>query len=292
MKTEMFTITNDWRDKVKAAFDPMDTVIFSNDRGADILQEETNTLLKLLWARLDLHIEDKVPQSKRKHWIWKFVRKNLSRVAAAMILFDHAVHDLERFATDPTKCLLRNVSSQGRSFVPLVVGTSDSFTQAANKMEGCYLYFDREEAEWIRSGKVCGRTFAERHKEHKKGSELKCEISRESRFYTRYPSKVATAGLVRLRRGFFDDLTMYCGLAFERGSPSLHHLLDDENGIFCWEKDCLSSLLKMKIPGAVTLNDIKLHMVSYLCELGYDLMISPRANISKSPGFESPLGVF
>ena len=208
---EMFNITNGWRDKVKAAFDHMDTIILPNDvndQGSDGLQEETNILLKLLWARLDQHIIDRVPQSKRKHWIWQFIRKNLSRVAAVMILFDHVVHDLERFATNPKKCLLRNVSSQGRSFVPLVVGTSDSFTSAAKKTEGCYLYFDQEEAVWIRSGKVCGRTFAERHKEHKKSSELKCEMSRQSRFYTHYPSKTATAAPVRSRRGFYDDLTV------------------------------------------------------------------------------------
>ncbi len=54
----------------------------------------------------------------------------------------------------------------------------------------------------------------------------------------------------------------------------------------------MSSLLKVKIPGTVTLNHKKLHMVAYLCELGYDLMIAPDANISKSPGFETPLGVF
>jgi hypothetical protein len=70
-------------------------------------------LLNLLWARLDQHIIDRVPQSKHKHWIWQFVRKNLSTVAAVMILFDHVVHDLERFATNPRKCLSRNVSSQG-----------------------------------------------------------------------------------------------------------------------------------------------------------------------------------
>jgi hypothetical protein len=251
----MFNITNGWRDKVKAAFDSMDNLILrnndGNDQGADLLQEQANILLKLLWARLDQHIIDRVPQSKHKHWIWQFVRKNLSRVAAAMILFDHVVHDLERFATNPKKCLLRNVSSQGLSFIPLVVATSAS-TEAARKTEGSYLYFDREEAVWIRSGKVCGRKFAERHKEHKKSSELKCETSRQSRFYTHYPSKTATAATVRSRRGFFDDLSMYCGLAFDRVSPSLHFLQDDENGIFRWDKDCLSSLLKVKIPGTVS----------------------------------------
>jgi hypothetical protein len=157
---EMFIITNDWHTNVKAAFDHMNQVTLrggSNDEGAaDTLQEQTNLLFKLLWARLAQHM-DRVPEAKRQHWVWQFVRKNLSRVAAVMILFDHVVHDLERLATNPKKCLLRNVSSQGLSFIPLVVATSAS-TEAARKTEGSYLYFDREEAVWIRSGKVCGRT--------------------------------------------------------------------------------------------------------------------------------------
>jgi hypothetical protein len=77
---------------------------------------------------------------------------------------------------------------------------SDTLTEAAKKTEGSYLYFDPEEAVWIRSGKVCGRSFAERHKEHKTSSHLKCDKSRDSRFYTHYPSKTATtaasAGIV------------------------------------------------------------------------------------------------
>ena len=40
------------------------------------------------------------------------------------------------------------------------------------------------------------------------------------------------------------------------------------------------------------LQDKQLHMVGYLFELFYDLMIAPRHNVSQSPGFETPLGVF
>jgi hypothetical protein len=132
----------------------------------------------------------------------------------------------------------------------------------------------------------------DRHKEHKKASQLTCDMSRQSRFYTNYPSKTAITASVRSRRGLFDDLTMYCGLGFSRGSPKLHYLQDDQNGIFVWDKDCVSRILKCNMPGAVTLNDRKLHMVAYLCELCYDLMIAPGTNISMSPGFETPLGVF
>jgi hypothetical protein len=161
---EIFNITLDWSGKVKAVFDSMNAVIVRgdrNDQGADILQQETNLIFKLPLVRLDQHIIDRVPEVRRKHWVWQFVRKNLSRVAAVMILFDHVVHDLERFATNPNKCLLRNASSlEGSSFIPLVMGTSDTLTEAAKKTEDCYLSFDPEEAVWIRSGNVCGRSLS------------------------------------------------------------------------------------------------------------------------------------
>jgi hypothetical protein len=36
----------------------------------------------------------------------------------------------------------------------------------------------------------------------------------------------------------------------------------------------------------------QLHMVGYLCELVYDLALSPGDNVSQSPGFDTPLGIF
>jgi flavin-binding protein dodecin len=295
---EMFIITNDWHTNVKAAFDHMNQVTLrggSNDEGAaDTLQEQTNLLFKLLWARLAQHM-DRVPEAKRQHWVWQFVRKNLSRVAAAMIIFNHAVDDLEWCATDPNECLLRNAFSKYTSFIPLTGTSATSTTEAAKITEGCYLYFDTENLVWVRSGKVSGgRSFAKRHKEHMKGSQLECDKSRLSKFYTCYPSATATVERSRLRRGHFGDLQMYSGLAFSSrpDSPGLRHLQDDKNGIFVWDKDCLSSLSKVKFSGTVALNDKKLHMVAYLCELGYDLMLAPAKNISRSPGFETPLGVF
>jgi hypothetical protein len=36
----------------------------------------------------------------------------------------------------------------------------------------------------------------------------------------------------------------------------------------------------------------QLHMVAYLFELVYDLMLAPEENVSSSPGFERPLAIF
>ena len=36
----------------------------------------------------------------------------------------------------------------------------------------------------------------------------------------------------------------------------------------------------------------QLHMVGCLCELVCDLALAPGNNVSQSPGFETPLGVF
>jgi hypothetical protein len=85
---------------------------------------------------------------------------------------------------------------------------------------------------------------------------------------------------------------MYCGLAFSSRHPDLHYLQDNKDGIFLWDnKDCLNWMNKGSTSPSA-LNDKKLHMVAYLCELGYDLMLAPGANTSKSPGFEMPLGAF
>ena len=41
-----------------------------------------------------------------------------------------------------------------------------------------------------------------------------------------------------------------------------------------------------------TIEEKQLHMVSYVFELGYDLMMSPRDNVSNSPGFGVPLEIY
>ena len=55
---------------------------------------------------------------------------------------------------------------------------------------------------------------------------------------------------------------------------------DDEHRI----KSCLKKEL--------TVVQMFQEVISYLFELGYDLALSPENNVSRSPGFESILGIF
>jgi hypothetical protein len=61
------------------------------------------------------------------------------------------------------------------------------------------------------------RTFAERHKEHKKSSELKCETSAVALLHSL--SKQNGYCCTVQCRGFFDDGPCNCRLTFDRGSP-------------------------------------------------------------------------
>ena len=54
----------------------------------------------------------------------------------------------------------------------------------------------------------------------------------------------------------------------------------------------LERVAAINFPGSLTLAEKQLHMAGYLFELVYDLVISPRDNVSRSPGFETPLGIF
>ena len=60
-------------------------------------------------------------------------------------------------------------------------------SQEAQSLEGAYLYLDKNSRWWVRSGKAIGRSFVERHDEHKKASQLTKVLTHESKFYTLYP---------------------------------------------------------------------------------------------------------
>eukprot|EP00584_Thalassiosira_punctigera_P016300 CAMPEP_0172573614 /NCGR_PEP_ID=MMETSP1067-20121228/136282_1 /TAXON_ID=265564 ORGANISM="Thalassiosira punctigera, Strain Tpunct2005C2" /NCGR_SAMPLE_ID=MMETSP1067 /ASSEMBLY_ACC=CAM_ASM_000444 /LENGTH=273 /DNA_ID=CAMNT_0013366221 /DNA_START=628 /DNA_END=1451 /DNA_ORIENTATION=- len=153
-------------------------------------------------------------------------------MAAAMCLLGHVVDDLEVF--DLSECLLR---------LPM----NDIFriiTGDLGRLEGCYLYYDIKKHRWIRSGKTSGdgdnACFDGRGDTHKKNASSKDEM-REHPFYVKYPMEgVENVGAPR---GYFNNLNMYCGMAFDLKSdvtPLCTHGASDS--LFVWSEEKMNEL--------------------------------------------------
>jgi hypothetical protein len=280
-----FVITDDWLAKVKKVFDPLDCLLVCT--GIPKLQVRADLLFRVLWTRLDQHIQDRVPELKHAHWVFtEFVRMNLSRMAAIMVHFDHIQDDLECLVTRSNKCLLRNASSSANKFIPVEDGTT-----AAKELEGSYLYYDTAGGDWIRSGKVVGRAFDVRHKEHRQCSLLKESTS--SKFYTTFPSRDATLDTQQTRQGHFENLRIFCAIGFSNKEPSLSYLREiGPESLFVCNRKYVDYLGKVTFRRGADVQENHVHMIGYLCELAYDLAIAPGNNVSESPGFETPLGIF
>jgi hypothetical protein len=127
-----------------------------------------------------------------------------------------------------------------------------------------------------------------RHREHKEKARLSDLKDVSSKFYRSYPSQDATYNN-NTRRGFFDQLDLYYGLAFNRNG-TIDDLVACESpfSLLKWTETCKKKLKNWNLVG-VGKDDVKerqLHMASYLFEFGYDLCLSPSDNVLLAPGFE------
>lgn len=281
-----FTVTNEFVKDVKEVLDPCDAHPLDSSAPLDMadIQEQTDTLHEILRARLVRHVEQRINDaSKRDHYSLRWAEQNLGRVAAIMVIMGHVKKDIAIAKSNSGTCVLRQ---PGNTFI--IAGTADILEQ-----EGCYLYYDCEDACWIRSGKVVGknRSFGGRNKEHATMAKEQSMEALKSKFYRTYPSKDAVSrGCVR--DGYFEDLKLYVGLGFSRKQPEGAKLVTKEGGLLSWEGAILSKLEKASVSKCSALKDKQLHAVGFLFELCYDLAISPHRNVSQNPGFESLLGIF
>jgi hypothetical protein len=265
---------------------PMRTMEMANaDR--ERVKEETCQLTAILGQRFQMHVHARIEDAaKRTHWCLQWAARNLARAAALMVLSGHITDDLECSKRDASTCLLGMPLLRDSAFVE--VDMDDCC------VEGCYLYFDTKNGCWVRSGKAVGRKFPERHREHEKKAMLKDADDLSSRFYRTFPCRDAKE--TGMRRGYFDHLQLYCGLGFDRTKETSQNLLtsEKETSLFVWPSGDLKKLKSVNFRGvaAENLEERQRHMVGYLCELAYDLALSPSKNVSGSPGFETPLGVF
>jgi hypothetical protein len=276
----IFTPSLEFVGRVRSTFDPRD-LHQREDVDIDTLNKELDLLFQNMKYRLVCHIHQKVPKEKRNSWVFRFVRENLRRALSAMMIMGHI--NMDRVLTNGNKtCVLKNIGRYPGSFVP---------TDNLINFEGCYLYYDTVSGSFVRSGKVNGenRSFLARDKEHLKSAKSK-ELP--LKFNKAYPSRTAPEPQPTLQLGYFEDLQQYCGLGFSRSEniEALHQA--DGHGIFVWSEEIIERIGAVNFANAKDLKAKQLHMVGYLCELVYDLALAPGDNVSQSPGFETPLGVF
>ena len=157
-------------------------------------------------------------------------------------------------------------------------------------LDGCYLFYDTITNRFIRAGKA-NKTFLARFREHVSNSKKPSASS--MRFYKAFPSKTAPVS-THPRRGYFENLKCYAGIAFDSGNEqTVDALCTDARqypdlGVFEWDSYTMNRLSKYK-SDTVT-QEKQLEFCAYLLELSCALSLSPDANISEGPSFEGPLG--
>ena len=97
----------------------------------------------------------------------------------------------------------------------------------------------------------------------------------------------------RDKLGCFEHLTQIIGAGFDPASEPAMHVGKNykEGGLLIMSKDDqqrIKSCLKKELKAVQKFQEV----IAYLFEFGYDLALSPENNVSRSPGFESIIGIF
>lgn len=267
-----------WLERVDAGLIGRRGVVCSDGERADLLE-------RLASSRLERHMAQRVDPKKHDSWVFRLIRDNLGILAAIAVHFGHVAEDLKCASTESP--LLADES--------LFVG---AVGPQALVVQGCYLTWDKVRKRWVRSGKVTGtppRSVGIREVEHVEGSMLATTAARSSLFYQSYPDEGSLHYSDLLRRGFRSSLSTFFGVVFDPTDAAAIDFIcapSPTNGIFYWSDEALMRLGNINFSGDGSLRAKQLHATGYLFEIYYDLLIAPMDNISRSPGFETCLGIF
>ena len=242
-------------------------------------KDKADQLFSKLRDRLKNHLNARVHEkSKHTHWSMILARDNLAVCAACLVLSNHLKLDLT--------C----IGSVGE----LLGFNSGRFVKCHDfpEREGAYLYYDKNDECFIRSGKVTRRGFSVRDSEHRKAAAA--SSSSKSHFYFLYPSNTSPRSGSTGTRGKFENLVQLIAAGFVRDSAAAAKLDGDwkEGGLLILSDDMKEKIRNRGGTGS-TLSDIQKFqdICAYQMELGYDLAINPNNNVSQNPGFEAVLGV-
>ena len=97
----------------------------------------------------------------------------------------------------------------------------------------------------------------------------------------------------RNKLGCFEHLTQIIGAGFDPASEPAMEVIKNynEGGLLIMSKDD-ERQIKLYPKKELTAVQKFQEVIAYLFEFGYDLALSPENNVSRSPGFESILGIF
>lgn len=170
-------------------------------------------------------------------------------------------------------------------------------TADLSPVQGCYGHVHEDILK--RDGKVVrfnGDDVLTRDSEHAKCAELLNDTDLDSDFYPAFPTlPCKRSGLEEAQLGNWHELELVILLGFDVSDDKAVSMLCEtgtSKRLLFWSEGHIEKIRNVGFRGCDELHEKQLHMVGYLFELIFDLMIARDDNVSKSPGFETPLGVF
>jgi hypothetical protein len=236
------------------------------------LLNKADFLQVVLTRRLEKHVQNKIDESKQRHWCVKFEVAALGTLASIMVLLDQVKDDLEML--DETECLLKGPGIHSR------------IASAAMNEDGVYIYWCTNNHRYVRVGMVAGREFWRRGDEHKKGSLLK-GTSLDSRFYRHYPDKSVADQVKNQRQGLHNNLQQRVLL----GAP-VDASCADLADIFGLDSDSKVQKKMHKINKNKSNEENLKRSLHYALEMAYGLCLNPLHNVSQNPGWEQALKIY
>jgi hypothetical protein len=150
--------------------------------------------------------------------------------------------------------------------------------EPGEQIEGAYLFYDRENGIFVRSGKASPTYIHDRGEQHRASAQTSVKG-----FYGKYPDASNPNIRDGLRRGYFSNLQLLYAIGFKRSN--VKHLISsskEDGGVFDWDDATLSCIRRSRIDA--TEDGKRTQMIAYLFELVYDLMIAPDDNVSVNAG--------
>ena len=242
------------------------------DRDISNQKQKADIVNTMLLQRLTQYVHKRIAdENKRDSWCFKWAAKNMAHMACLMVLFGHVKDDVDCLDEDS-----------------MLLSATNNFKIASNEenknRHGAYLYYDCNDAQWIRSGKATGRGFSAMNEEYLKRAKSKRS---SSQFDLRYPSKTNTQRNPSSRRGYFENLSQFVAIGFDVNNEKVTKQMSEK--IFDISDDDRKEISSLNFKGKHTVEMKILDVVSHLFELAYNLAISPLSNVSNNLCFESCL---